>query len=373
MRIGGMHWAKAACLYFVSVFGAGFVLGLVRVLWLVPRLGVRTAELIEMPVMVMATILAARWVVLCFGGTSVRRAPLRVGLLAFSLLTATEIGLGIVRGVPVWDYIAARDPVSGPAYFAALALFACMPVLVVRGVERRPARAGLIDTFIPKGDVEENHEIIIDAPADLVFDVAERFDLISIPVVRLIFRLRELVFQLRPEPRIPKALVEETMALGWRMLAFRPRRELVMGAVTQPWVGDVKFRGLSPDSFSGFAEPAFVKIVWTFEVEPLDSETARFRSQTRVLATDQDARRKFFHYWVFSGPFIVLIRKLANRAIRRAAERRSSTTQAPQLSTLRKSITQLQGFAQKVDCQPSELPAWIRRGGRDQRNVAKPP
>ena len=333
MRTGGMHWAKAACLYFVSVFGAGFVLGFVRVLLLVPRLGVRAAELIEMPVMVMATILAARWVVLCFGGASVRRAPLRVGFLALSLLMASEIGLGIVRGVPVSAYITARDPVSGPVYFAALTLFAFMPALVVRGVERRPARAGLIDEFIPRGDVEENHEIIIAAPADLVFDVAENFDLISIPVVRSIFRLRELVFRLKPAPRTPTGLVAETMALGWRMLAFRPGRELVMGAVTQPWVGDVKFRGLPPDSFSSFAEPAFVKIVWTFEVEPLDSKTTRFRSQTRVLATDHAARRKFFQYWVFSGPFIVLIRKLANRAIRRAAERRFNTTQAPRPST----------------------------------------
>jgi hypothetical protein len=31
------------------------------------------------------------------------------------------------------------------------------------------------------------------------------------------------------------------------------------------------------------------------------------------------------------------------------------------------------GFAQKVDSQVGELPAWIRRGGRDQRNAAEPP
>jgi hypothetical protein len=329
----GMHWVKAAALYFLVVFGAGFVLGPIRILLLVPRVGVRTAELIEMPLMVMATIMAARWVVLCFGGRSVRRAPLRMGFLSLSLLTAAEIGLGSMGGVPASDYITGRDPVSGTAYFAALALFAAMPALVVRGVERRPAGAGLIDVFLPNGDVEENHEIVVAAPADLVFDVAEHFDLLSIPVVRSIFRLRDLVFRLTPEPRTPKGLVAETMELGWRMLAYRPGRELVMGAVTQPWIGDVKFRGIPSDAFSGFAEPAFVKIVWTFEVEPLDPKRARFRSQTRVLATDDDARWKFFQYWVFSGPFIVLIRKLANRAIRSAAERRFSETQAPRPST----------------------------------------
>ena len=54
---------KAGMLYFVLVFGTGFVLGTIRALWIVPRLGMRMAELLEMPIMVVATILAARWIV----------------------------------------------------------------------------------------------------------------------------------------------------------------------------------------------------------------------------------------------------------------------------------------------------------------------
>ena len=46
-----MRYLKAAAIYFALVFGAGCVLGPVRILWLVPRVGTRAAELIEMPIM----------------------------------------------------------------------------------------------------------------------------------------------------------------------------------------------------------------------------------------------------------------------------------------------------------------------------------
>ena len=54
---------KAGLLYFVLGFAAGFVLGTIRTLWVVPRLGVRTAELMEACIMLGVSILAARWVV----------------------------------------------------------------------------------------------------------------------------------------------------------------------------------------------------------------------------------------------------------------------------------------------------------------------
>jgi len=44
--------AGAAALEYVArVFGAGFVLGIVRELWVRPRVGVRAAELLELPLM----------------------------------------------------------------------------------------------------------------------------------------------------------------------------------------------------------------------------------------------------------------------------------------------------------------------------------
>jgi hypothetical protein len=55
---------KAGVLYFAVVFGAGFVLGTIRTLWIVPSFGTRRAELMEAPIMFAITVLASRWVVL---------------------------------------------------------------------------------------------------------------------------------------------------------------------------------------------------------------------------------------------------------------------------------------------------------------------
>jgi len=59
-----MRILQAGVLYFALVFGTGFVLGAIRTLWVVPRVGMRMAELMEMPIMLAVTIVAARWTIL---------------------------------------------------------------------------------------------------------------------------------------------------------------------------------------------------------------------------------------------------------------------------------------------------------------------
>jgi Na+-transporting methylmalonyl-CoA/oxaloacetate decarboxylase beta subunit len=123
---------KAGFLYFSTVFGVGFILGTIRVLWVVPRLGERSAELLEMPIMCLVTIVAARWV----ARRTVTPTPLRllsVGLVALSMLLAAELVMVVlVRRVTLREYLTGRDPVSGAAFIFALGLFAIMPVILGR-------------------------------------------------------------------------------------------------------------------------------------------------------------------------------------------------------------------------------------------------
>jgi hypothetical protein len=128
-----MQILKAGVLYFALVFGAGFVLGAIRILWVVPRFGMRIAELMETPIMLVITILAARRIVrhLAIPPTPSRR--LGMGCVALCLMLIAEFTLVLsFRGLSISEYLASRDPVSGSVYYGMLGVFCIMPFLVAR-------------------------------------------------------------------------------------------------------------------------------------------------------------------------------------------------------------------------------------------------
>ena len=128
-----MRILQAGLLYFALVFGAGFVLGPIRILWAAPALGARAAELIEMPIMFAVIALAARWTVRHFAVPPISFTRLDIGLIALGLLLGAEFtGVLWLRGLSMEDYFASRDPVSGTVYIAMLGVFAIMPLLVAR-------------------------------------------------------------------------------------------------------------------------------------------------------------------------------------------------------------------------------------------------
>ncbi len=125
-----MKIVKAGALYFALVFGAGFVLGTIRTLWLVPRLGTRVAELLEMPLMFVVTVVAARWIVRRLAVPTSIWARLAMGFLALVLLLIAEFSFVLgLRGLTIREYHATRDPVSGTVYYLMLGVFAVMPLL----------------------------------------------------------------------------------------------------------------------------------------------------------------------------------------------------------------------------------------------------
>ena len=128
---------KSAALYFTLVFGVGFALGPVRILWALPRFGERTAELMESPLMLVAVVLAARWIARRPGSPNTSGGLLAVGVLALGLLLLTELTvMRFLRGFTIEEYVRSRDRVSGSVYLLLLGLFALMPVAVSKLARR---------------------------------------------------------------------------------------------------------------------------------------------------------------------------------------------------------------------------------------------
>lgn len=86
-------FVAAGIAYFIAVFAAGFALGVVRTVLLVPALGAVPAVLLELPVM-----LAIAWLA---SGRVLRRWPLdragavAAGALFFLALMAAEAGISV--------------------------------------------------------------------------------------------------------------------------------------------------------------------------------------------------------------------------------------------------------------------------------------
>lgn len=122
---------RLGLLYFALVFATGFILGAIRVFWVVPRLGIRAAELLETPFMIAATWLVARWIVRRYHVPPVASSRLAIGLVGLAFLLIAEFGIAArLQGQSFEEAVWNRDPISGTAYFVSLGLFAVMPALI---------------------------------------------------------------------------------------------------------------------------------------------------------------------------------------------------------------------------------------------------
>jgi len=118
--------------YFSLVFSVGFILGVIRTLWVVPRVGERAAELLEAPLMLAAIYFAARFITQHFKASSTVD-HLYSGVVALILMLTVEFSVVLaLQGKSIAEYWAERDPVAGAVYVVMLSIFAVMPWLVSR-------------------------------------------------------------------------------------------------------------------------------------------------------------------------------------------------------------------------------------------------
>lgn len=174
---------------------------------------------------------------------------------------------------------------------------------------------------MPHPDVAKRHEILIHAPALVVMEVARNFDFQSVRMIKVLFWLRARMLGAHYESaELSTGLVKSMLQIGWGCLVDEPNL-FVAGTACRPWIADVTFSPIAPDRFADYSERDHVKILWTLEVESLGPDSTRFATETRVLATDDQARAKFRRYWRIFRIGIGVIRRILLSGVRREAER----------------------------------------------------
>ena len=138
-----MRALKAGVIYFLLVFAVGWILGPIRELWAVPRFG-RIAAILSEAVMLLAMIVAARWVIRRFHVSRTLPATISMGIVAIGLLLPAEIvGVHWVRGLSVRDYLTGFLTAPGVVSLLMFLLFAAMPTLVTLTIGIPVIRTGL--------------------------------------------------------------------------------------------------------------------------------------------------------------------------------------------------------------------------------------
>jgi hypothetical protein len=127
-------WLKLGSLYFLAVFALGFLLGTVRVLWLIPRVGDTLAVILEVPVM-----LAFSWVVIgkllarTQAALSLSERAL-VGVSAFVLLMSFEFALSVfVFAKTPAQYLSELLTTHGLIGLVGQVVFGVLPVFRPKG------------------------------------------------------------------------------------------------------------------------------------------------------------------------------------------------------------------------------------------------
>jgi hypothetical protein len=175
----------------------------------------------------------------------------------------------------------------------------------------------VLDRLLPEYDVNEVHSSVIAAQPGAVLEAIRELTPRDVP-------LMVVLMTLRTGPRAHRLSGGGSILAGFERAGFVVLRDgldgLAYGVVGRFWRPSGGLRRIDPSEFADFDEPGYAKGVIAFEVEPRGDHTL-LTTETRVLATDERARRSFRRYWRLVQPGSAAIRMAWLRAIRRRAER----------------------------------------------------
>lgn len=172
-----------------------------------------------------------------------------------------------------------------------------------------------IDDALPTWDWRSAHATCVAATPERCAAAARAVTSRDLPVTGALMRIRLLGRHRRDD----RPLLQSMRGIGLAVLDDDPAT-VVVGGVLAPW----RPRGghMPVDTIHAlraFAAPGWVRVAMAFTVAP-EGNGSRVRTETRIAATDPEARRRFGRYWRLIAPFSGITRREMLAAIKRRAE-----------------------------------------------------
>jgi hypothetical protein len=173
-----------------------------------------------------------------------------------------------------------------------------------------------IDDVLPTWDWRSAHATQVAASPERAAAAAREISGRDLPVTGVLMGIRTLRRRRASDDR---PVLEAMARIGLVRLTDEPFAVL-LGGVLSPWRARGGHRPLaSAEELRDFAEPGWVRVATAFTATP-HGDGCRVRTETRIAATDDTARRRFGRYWRVIGPFSSITRREMLAAIRRGAE-----------------------------------------------------
>ena len=185
----------------------------------------------------------------------------------------------------------------------------------------------VLDRLVPSFQAVERHSTTIAAAPDQVWAALSQVTTGELRVFRVLMGVRVLPGRLVRSPRArfdaEQSLLGWAVRFGFTILGEDVRRELVVGAIGQPWrlVGGRGVAVADGHDFAAFDQPGYAKMAANFRLDPIAGGRAtRLSTETRVACTDPASARRFARYWRLIRPASGVIRRNWLTAIKRRAQ-----------------------------------------------------
>jgi hypothetical protein len=205
---------------------------------------------------------------------------------------------------------------------AGIVLFAIGLVLPARET-RVSSTQSLLDEFAPVYQFSEYHSLHVKASPAQVYQAIRAVTADEIALFRTLTKIRTFGRQ-GPESILnapgKQPILDVATRTTFLHLAAAPDREIVVGTVVVAPPGFRRRDAPTPEAYRELTRPGFAKASMNFRVADDGAGGSHLTAETRVFATDAQARRRFARYWRIIYPGSAVLRRTWLRAIRTRAE-----------------------------------------------------